>query len=240
MAGAEILAAHDMDLDVLLDPGVVLLADVAVIDRVEMLRIAHQIAGGEDRIFRDQRGDVLGRDHAHFQIAALHRLDLGALGEERAVVMDLDVELAGCGGVELLLEDLECLGLPLLRRAGRRDPEGLRIGPAGAREERHREGGSTARENRAAADGLAEDIRHLAVHVSLPLVAVARPCLPGGFPLAGASPFTRMLAPVLELVKGIVDNQQSTSIIPIRHLEWRGSWPVFQQPIAYWWPSQRR
>ena len=128
----EVLAAHEMDLDVLLDPGVIFLADIAVIDRIEMLRIAHQIAGGEDRIFRDQRGDVLGRDHAHFQIAALHRLDLGALGEERAVVMDLDVELARGRGVQLLLEDLESLGLPFLRRAGCRNPEGLRVGPAGA------------------------------------------------------------------------------------------------------------
>ncbi len=79
--------------DVLLDPGLVFGADLAVIDRVEMRRIAHQVAGGEDRIFRNERRDILRRDHADFEVAALHRLDLGALREQRAVVVDLHVEL---------------------------------------------------------------------------------------------------------------------------------------------------
>jgi len=109
------------------------------------------------------------------------RFDAGIRVGER---LEKDGTLAPESG----LEDLERLGLPLLGRPGGGDPEGLRIGPAGASEEWHREGGCTPGENRAAADRLAEDIRHLAVHVSLPLVAVARPLFAREVFPAGASP----------------------------------------------------
>ena len=43
VAGAEILAAHDLQADILLDPRLVFGADVAVIDGVEMRR--HRASG---------------------------------------------------------------------------------------------------------------------------------------------------------------------------------------------------
>ena len=110
------------------DPRLVLRADVAVVDRVEMGRVAHQVAGGEDRVFRDQHGDVLRRGHADLEVAALHRLDLGALGEERAVVVDLHVEGARHQLVELFLEDDEALRLDLVLRARGGDADHLGLG----------------------------------------------------------------------------------------------------------------
>ena len=124
-------------------------ADVAVVDRVEMRGAAHQVAGGEDRVVRDQHGDVLRRGHPDLEVAALHRLDLGALGEERAVVVDLHVEGARHRLLELFLEDHEALGLDLVLRArgGHADHLGVRQRRTARGDRRHhrrrREEGAT-------------------------------------------------------------------------------------------------
>ena len=128
LATAQILAPDDVEAGVLLDAGFVFGADIAVIDGVQMRRVAHQVAGREDRVLRDDLGDILRRNHADFQIAALHRLDLGALAEQRAVEVNLHVECAGHRGFQRFLELHKPFRLPFLGRARGRDADDLRRG----------------------------------------------------------------------------------------------------------------
>src|SRR5437868_8592184 len=106
-----------MDLDIFLDSHGIFLSYHAVIDRIEMLWVVHQIPCRENGVFGNQAGYILRRDHCHFQVAALHSFYLGALGEERAVIVNLNVELARRGGIKLFLEKLESFRLPFVWRA---------------------------------------------------------------------------------------------------------------------------
>ena len=90
-----------------------------------------QIAGREDRPFRNLLGDVECGDHRHLEVAALHGGRLGALLEQRAVQMDLHVELARRALLEFLLEHRQHLGVPVGINRRRRDPELDRISGRG-------------------------------------------------------------------------------------------------------------
>ena len=58
-----------------------------------MRGVAEKIAGSDDRPGRDLLGDVLRRDVAHLEIAALQGDELGALLEEIAAVVALEDEV---------------------------------------------------------------------------------------------------------------------------------------------------
>jgi hypothetical protein len=54
-------------------------ARLAVEERLEVVGVAEQVGRGQDRPGGDLVGDVLGRDVAHLEIAALQGDELGAL-----------------------------------------------------------------------------------------------------------------------------------------------------------------
>ena len=125
MAGSEELAAQDLHADIFCHPRFIFSADIAVEDCIEMSRVPIHVAGGEDRIFRDNRRVVLWRDATDFEIAALHRLDFRALREQRAVVVNLHVERAGRFFVQHFLEFGKSLGLPTRVRVRGRNAKRL-------------------------------------------------------------------------------------------------------------------
>ena len=78
-----------------------------------------------------------GRGQRDFEIAALHRLDFGALREQRSVVVDLDVEGARHRLFELVLERDQRLGLPFGIGARRGDADNLNFGPGSSGQDAH-------------------------------------------------------------------------------------------------------
>jgi hypothetical protein len=85
-------------------------SDRAVEGLLQVVRVAEQVGGGEDRPGWDLLGDVLRRDVAHLEVAALHGDELGALLEQRAAEEVLDVEAT----TDLLAEHPERLGADVL------------------------------------------------------------------------------------------------------------------------------
>ena len=65
-----------------------------------------------------------------FEVAALHRFDLGTLGEQRAIIVELDVEDAGHRLFERVLERDDPVGLPfgIGARCGNADNFNIRPG----------------------------------------------------------------------------------------------------------------
>ncbi len=125
LAGAEIGDRQDLDVHLGGDLLEQLVADRPVEDRLLVRHVAQQVARGEDRPLGQLARDVLGRDQPDLEIAALHRRDLGALGEQGRVEVDLDVELVRRRALQPVLEDVEHLGVPLLGDRGRGDPDHL-------------------------------------------------------------------------------------------------------------------
>ncbi len=82
-----------------------------------MIGVAEQVGRGQDRPGRDLLGDILGRDIAHFQVAALHGDQLGALLEQRAAVIAVERELVA----DAIGEVLHHLGANVLRRKDGRE-----------------------------------------------------------------------------------------------------------------------
>src|SRR3546814_15459115 len=68
-------------------------AVLAVEEGPQVLGIAEQVGRGQHRPGGNLLGDVLGRDLAHFQVAALDGDQFGALLEEIAAVVALDGEV---------------------------------------------------------------------------------------------------------------------------------------------------
>ena len=69
-----------------------LLPDLAREDLLQVVGVAEEVGRGNDRPGRDLVRDVLGRDVAHLEIAALHGDEFGALLEQRAAVVGLQRE----------------------------------------------------------------------------------------------------------------------------------------------------
>ncbi len=108
-----------MDAELVLGHLLHLLADVAGEEFFQMVGIAEEIGGGEDGPFGDLIGDVLRRDVAHLQIAALEGDELGALLEQRAAIIGLQLEVAG----DRLAEHLHHLGADVLLGKDGREAE---------------------------------------------------------------------------------------------------------------------
>ena len=64
-------------------------------DLLQVVGVPEEVGRGNDRPGRDLVRDVLGRDVAHLEIAALHRDEFGALLEQRAAVVGLQREADG-------------------------------------------------------------------------------------------------------------------------------------------------
>ena len=70
-------------------------AEIAGEELVQMIRVAEQISRSQDRPLGHLVCDVLRRDVAHLQVAALERDELGALLEQVAAVVAFECELTG-------------------------------------------------------------------------------------------------------------------------------------------------
>ena len=82
-----------LDAELLLDLAGQLLADVAREEGAHVVGVAEQVGGGDDRELGHLVGDVLRRDVAQLEVAALQRHELGALLEQVAAVVGLDGEV---------------------------------------------------------------------------------------------------------------------------------------------------
>ena len=78
-----------------------------------------------------------GEVSADFEIAALHRLDFGALCEQCSVVVNLDVEDARHRLFERFLEGDQRLGLPFGIGARRGNADNLNIGLGSSGQDAH-------------------------------------------------------------------------------------------------------
>src|SRR4051812_4457386 len=67
-----------------------LLANIARKHLLQMIGITEEIGGRDDGPSRDLVGDILRRDIAHLEIAALHRDELGPLLEQGAAIIGLE------------------------------------------------------------------------------------------------------------------------------------------------------
>ncbi len=90
---AEIGRSEDVDAELFLGHLLHFGADIALEERLEMLGVAEQVGRGQDRPRGDLVGDVLRRDVAHLEIAALQRDEFGALAEQRSAVVQLELEV---------------------------------------------------------------------------------------------------------------------------------------------------
>ena len=93
LAGAEVGGAEDLDAELLLGAADELLAEVAGEEGAHVVGVAEDVGRGQDRELRHLVGDVLRRDVAHLEVAALQRDELGALLEEVAAVVGLEHEV---------------------------------------------------------------------------------------------------------------------------------------------------
>ena len=123
LARTEIDRLQQLDSHRFRDPSVHLVADRSAIDFREMLRVADQVASGEDRILGHLSRDVLHRQERHLEISALHRHRLRALAKEGSRMMHLHVEAAGRRVVELVPENVEHLHVPVVGHRGRGDAQ---------------------------------------------------------------------------------------------------------------------
>ena len=123
LSRAEIDGLQQLDSHRLGDFSFHFIADRPAVDFREMIGIADQVAGGEDRVLGKLSCDVLHRQERHLEIAALHGDGLRALAKEGPRVMHLHVEAAGRRAVELVPENVEHLDVPVLRHRGRGDAQ---------------------------------------------------------------------------------------------------------------------
>ena len=92
LAGAEVGRAEDLDAELLLGAADHLLAEVAGEEGAHVVGVAEDVGRGQDRELGHLVGDVLRRDVAHLEVAALERDELGALLEQVAAVVGLEGE----------------------------------------------------------------------------------------------------------------------------------------------------
>ena len=97
-----------------------LLADIAGEHLLQVVGVAEQIGRGEDGPRRDLVGDVLRRDVAHLEVVALHGDELGALLEQRAAVIGLELEALR---LHVLAEPLHHFGPDVLLREDSGEPQ---------------------------------------------------------------------------------------------------------------------
>ena len=112
LARAEIDRRQDLHAELVPDHLLELGADRAGEGLLQVVGVAEQIGGGQERPGRDLLGDVLRREIGHLDIAALHGDQLGALLEQRAVEKRLEIVAVLDG----LAEGLERFGADVLLR----------------------------------------------------------------------------------------------------------------------------
>jgi hypothetical protein len=86
---------------------------------LHVVRVAEQVGRGEQGPRRDLLGEILGGDEGHFQIAALHRDQLGALLEQGGAEVWLEVRDRS----DLLAEHPHRVGPDVLLRDDGREAE---------------------------------------------------------------------------------------------------------------------